>query len=832
MDTFSMITGTTLNRYQLDIPSCTASLDVEEFSGAEKLSELYYYTITFTSAEKNIDAAQLLSKPAMLTMGGGALQQLADCKRVHGVVTAFRRISSSEDQSTYQITLQPFLSLLDKQFRSHRFFVNKSVPEVVEQVLQEHHLHDWEYEFNLKQHYPRREQINQYQESDLAFIQRLLAEVGIFYFFTLQEEAQSEVVHFADAQRALMFDKTLPVNSPSGMSDSGTESIWGLSITHNVVEANVTNGIFIMDDLTLRYFDAEMRYLREAAKAFAQAHPDRAAMLDLDKAGTPDPYVERLFEGFAFSVGRLREKIDDDLPELTEGLVSMLWPHYLRTIPSLSIVALTPTLPAMKMAETVPAGFEISSRPLGPKNTVCRYRTTRDLTLNPLAIEEAVMTAEPDGRSALRLRFACSELADWSQTDLRRLALYLGEDAVTGSALHLWLTRSQAALYLRLPGQTERVSLDGYFSPGGFSEEDRLWPKGESAFSGYQLLLEYFTFREKFMFVQLNGLENITLPAGISHFTLEVVFSEVWQSDLPVSASSLRLHCVPVINLFTLEADPLTISGLESEYLLRPKRLQDGHTEIYSVDSVTGSGRTGEARYVPFTRFRHQGGMMRRHAPERYYHTRVKRGVTGMHDTWLILGGQQWEADRALARETVSLRITGTNGQLPRRALQSTLLDRCESISATPLTVRNLCKPTLPVYPPAEDRYHWRVMSHLGTRFLNMMSSAEVLRGTLSLYNWREDELNNRRLDAILAVSHHRIQRFEQGFLLRGLDIEVTLDGSGFTGAGDVHLFGNMLNRFFALYADMNQFNQLTLIVQPEGKCIRWKENHSLRLPG
>lgn len=362
-----------------------------------------------------------------------------------------------------------------------------------------------------------------------------------------------------------------------------------------------------MDDLTLRYFDAEMRYLREAAKAFAQAHPDRAAMLDLDKAGTPDPYVERLFEGFAFSVGRLREKIDDDLPELTEGLVSMLWPHYLRTIPSLSIVALTPTLPAMKMAETAPAGFEISSRPLGPKNTVCRYRTTRDLTLNPLALEEAVMTAEPDGRSVLRLCFTCSELADWSQTDLRRLALYLGEDAVTGSALHLWLTRRQAALYLRLPGRAERVSLDGYFSPGGFSEEDRLWPKGESAFSGYQLLLEYFTFREKFMFVQLNGLENITLPAGISHFTLEVVFSEVWQSDLPVSASSLRLHCVPVINLFTLEADPLTISGLESEYLLRPKRMQDGHTEIYSVDSVTGSGRTGEARYVPFTRFRHQG---------------------------------------------------------------------------------------------------------------------------------------------------------------------------------------------------------------------------------
>ncbi len=587
-----------------------------------------------------------------------------------------------------------------------------------------------------------------------------------------------------------------------------------------------------MDDLTLRYFDAEMRYLREAAKEFAEAHPDRAAMLDLDKAGTPDPYVERLLEGFAFSVGRLREKIDDDLPELTEGLVSMLWPHYLRTIPSLAIVALTPEMTTMKMAENIPKGLEIASRPVGPKNTVCRYRTTRDLTLNPLAVSHVAMTSEPDGRSALRIRFACGEQANWRQTDLRRLPLYLGEDVVTGSALHLMLTRRQAALYLRLPGQPERARLDGYFSPGGFGEEDALWPAGDSAFSGWQLLLEYFAFREKFMFVHLNGLENIILPTGIAYFDIEVVFSQTWQTDLPVTDSALRLHCVPVINLFTLEADPLTINGLENEYLLRPKRLQDGHTEIYSVDAVTGSGRTGDARYVPFTSFRHQGGMMRRHAPERYYHTRVRRGVTGMHDTWLILGGQSWEAERLLEKETVSLRITGTNGQLPRRALQSTLLDRCEQVTQMRLSVRNLCKPTLPAYPPTEDRFYWRVISHLGTRFLNMMSSAEVLRGTLALYNWRDDALNHRRLEAILAVRHHRIQRFEDGFLLRGLDIEVTLDSSGYTGEGDIHLFGEMLNRFFALYADMNQFNQLTLIVQPEGKCIRWKENHSPRLPG
>ncbi|MGE2338774.1 type VI secretion system Vgr family protein [Enterobacter hormaechei] len=237
----NVLTGAgTLNRYRLDIPSCPSPLDVEDLSGIEGLSRIYRYDIIFTSTDKHLDAAWFLCKPATLTMGGGLLESPTEQKKVHGVITHFRRISGSADQTQYLITLKPFLFLLDKQHRSHRFFVNKSVPEVVEQVLQEHNLHGWEYEFNLKQSYPKREQINQYQESDLAFIQRLLAEVGIFYWFTLQEDAQTEVVHFTDAQRALVFGKTLPVNSPSGMSDSGADSVWGLNITHNVVEASVT----------------------------------------------------------------------------------------------------------------------------------------------------------------------------------------------------------------------------------------------------------------------------------------------------------------------------------------------------------------------------------------------------------------------------------------------------------------------------------------------------------------------------------------------------------------------------------------------------------------
>lgn len=230
----------TLNRYRLDIPSCLSDLDVEDFTGFEAISQLYYYDVLFTSNDKDIDATQILSKPASLTLGGGLLQKLTGQKVVSGVITGFSRISGSADETKYRITLKPFLALLDNAFRTHRFFVNQSVPEVVAQVLQDHGLKGWEYELILKAAYPKREQINQYRESDLAFIERLLAEVGIFYFFTLQPDTQTEVIHFADKQSAWLPGKSLPLSSPSGTSDNGMDSVWGIQVRHHVVESSVT----------------------------------------------------------------------------------------------------------------------------------------------------------------------------------------------------------------------------------------------------------------------------------------------------------------------------------------------------------------------------------------------------------------------------------------------------------------------------------------------------------------------------------------------------------------------------------------------------------------
>jgi type VI secretion system protein ImpG len=144
--------------------------------------------------------------------------------------------------------------------------------------------------------------------------------------------------------------------------------------------------------------------------------------------------------------------------------------------------------------------------------------------------------------------------------------------------------------------------------------------------------------------------------------------------------------------------------------------------------------------------------------------------------------------------------------------------------------VRNLVSPTLPLYPPTQDRFQWRLLSHLAPNFLSMMN-AEVLRGALALYDWTDDELNRRRLAGILRVSQELVEEVTGGAVERGVLIEVTLDSHAFAGEGDVMLFGELLHRFFALYADINLFTKLAIVSLPAQARVEWPRSKAQRAP-
>src|SRR4051812_45005316 len=86
------------------------------------------------------------------------------------------------------------------------------------------------------------------------------------------------------------------------------------------------------------YYNGELSFIRRQAAKFAEDHPKIAGRLRLGSDFCDDPHVERLIEAFAYLTARIRHKLDDDLPEISEALLGVLYPHYAAPIPSMSII--------------------------------------------------------------------------------------------------------------------------------------------------------------------------------------------------------------------------------------------------------------------------------------------------------------------------------------------------------------------------------------------------------------------------------------------------------------------------------------------------------------
>lgn len=228
------------SRYHVDVHDCPHFLDVLSFHAEESFSRPWQYNVSLTCSESDIACDTLLLKPGSFTFqtpvfqGGPAVPE----RTIYGVVQSFRRLSTSADETRYSLTLVPRIALL-KHTKNNEIYLNQSVTEVVEQVLRKHGFEGPDFEFRLSQEYPARELITQWRESDLEFVQRLLAEVGIYWRFEMDNRVEQDVVIFQDSQEQYQFGVRLPLRNPAGMSDSGQESLWDIQTTYNVVSESV-----------------------------------------------------------------------------------------------------------------------------------------------------------------------------------------------------------------------------------------------------------------------------------------------------------------------------------------------------------------------------------------------------------------------------------------------------------------------------------------------------------------------------------------------------------------------------------------------------------------
>lgn len=161
-------------------------------------------------------------------------------RTLHGVITGFKHLSSSQDEARYEVRLEPRMALLTRS-RQNAIYQNQTVPQIVEKILRERHqMRGQDFVFNLKSEYPSREQVMQYGEDDLTFVSRLLSEVGIWFRFATDARLKIEVVEFYDDQSGYERGLTLPLRHPSGLFDGETEAVWGLNTAYSVVEKSVT----------------------------------------------------------------------------------------------------------------------------------------------------------------------------------------------------------------------------------------------------------------------------------------------------------------------------------------------------------------------------------------------------------------------------------------------------------------------------------------------------------------------------------------------------------------------------------------------------------------
>ena len=601
-----------------------------------------------------------------------------------------------------------------------------------------------------------------------------------------------------------------------------------------------------METSLLNYYERELTFFRKMGQEFAQEYPKVAGRLGMEAAKCDDPHVERLIQAFAFMAARIRHKIDDEFPEITDALLSLLYPHYLAPIPSMSIVQFVPDPMQGKLTagHTIESGTLLYSRPVG--GTQCRFRTCYPTTLWPIEVTNAQF--EPPDKaplgvkaaSALRLELQCQGGLTFKDLEIDRLRFYLhGESPISHRMYDLLLNnrlllkkecgvRVQGSLGAGGPSPIELSS--SCLQPVGFGPHEGMFPYPGHAFMGYRLLQEYFTFPQKFLFFDLCELDRVG-KAGFGD-KIEVLLFLDRNPELgqAIDAGVFRLGCVPIINLFEQVAEPIRVDQTQFEYRVIPDVRRQKVMEVYSIDSVTcTSPNRDEVRPVlPLYSMKHTASEA---SQDVFWFGRrkpsEKKGDEGS-EVYLSLVDLQFDP-RLPATDTLTPHITCTNRDLPGKL--PPISDEggyFELEGAAPLSrIRYLVKPTKTIRPALGGANQWRLISHLSLNYLSLAGGGpDGLQEILKLYDYAESAANRKQISGILKVTNRPVVRrprsMEWNGFCRGLEVTIEFDEDHFVGSG-VFLFASVLEKFMGLYTSINSFVELVAkTTQREEPLRRW----------
>lgn len=581
-----------------------------------------------------------------------------------------------------------------------------------------------------------------------------------------------------------------------------------------------------MDDV-LPLYNRELEFLRRQAGKFADAHPKVAGRLRIGPEMADDPHVERLIEAVALLNARVRLKLEDEFPELTEAVLNALYPHYLAPVPPMGIARMEAST-ALSEPFEIARGTELETGAIDGER--CRLRTTQALTLWPFEVTQVGLQGRPfrapvnpraqGALSVLHIRLATTnESATFGDLQPDPIRFYLGGAGARALPLYeLLRNRLLGIAVCEQPDEPNTVFLPPTaLRPVGFARDEAILPYPSRSFVGYRLLTEYFALPQKFLFFEINGVSARMLAGAGRELSIYLYLADTdAELERGVTTADLSTGCVPVVNLFPLRAEPIRLDGTAFEHRIVPDARRPDALEVYMVDKVTASDVDGnEYPFEPFFGLRHDA-----EGDVRFWHV-ARRQAASARDKGneLFISLLDRDADAgAPANWTLSVdtlcfnrdllaRIPSVGGQVP-----------LDMVSPSPAVRRAfMASPFSPTRrPPLGNGRMWRLLSHLSLNHLSMAGGedgGEALREILRLYDWGQGLETRRLIDGVRSVNSKRgLARIVLGrstAITQGLDVDVLLDPQNYP-PGGAYLMACVLEHFFGLYVAVNTFTRLT----------------------
>ncbi|MCK5096497.1 MAG: type VI secretion system baseplate subunit TssF, partial [Desulfobacteraceae bacterium] len=306
-----------------------------------------------------------------------------------------------------------------------------------------------------------------------------------------------------------------------------------------------------------------------------------------------------------------------------------------------------------------------------------------------------------------------------------------------------------------------------------------------------------------------------------SQFEIIIEFNKPGFEFPTVTKNNFSLFCVPVINNFPHEAEPVLVDHTKERNRIRPSSSTGSGYQIYSVDRVKGfvQGSVKPVEYFPMDHFSSE-------TKDKSFYKAVKSisPITDLSEVYLSLAYSQERTD--FGRETLSIDLTCTNGSEPEALMPG---DICEHTSNSPelLDFVNITAPTSNVEPPLEGDTLWRMLSHMSLNLLSI-KDADSFKKLLQLYIFPESRdkgtvsANLKRIQGISEFSIENEDRLIRGMVVRGEKISITVSKDNFASMGDVVIFGSVIDEFFSRYSSINSYVRLCINEAISGESFTW----------